>query len=471
MAQTPLSKTDLSTDLSSEDEPPLKKVALVHDWLTGMRGGEKCLFAFCKLFPEAELSTLLWKKGTTVPLIEQRKIHASFLQWFPGVFSYYRYLLPLMPTAVEWLRIPKTADLVLSSSHAVAKSVVVPEGIPHVCYCHTPIRYAWEMRKDYFGKRGKRRHEPRRKRLENILYDSPLHRLRDFILNRIQRWDKKTSSRVTHFIANSRTVAHRIETYYERTAEVIHPPVDTEFYTLPADTTLKEDFYLVVSALVPYKRVDLAVQACAKLKKRLIVVGKGPELKRLKKLATADITFLGWQSDEKIRHLMQRAKALLFPGKEDFGIVPVEAQSCGTPVLAFGEGGATETVIPLTEKKGRKEEKYSKNRMVSDQNQAESHIEEPKTTPKPSHYLASGGLSFPLDDSPPTGIFFPKQTPASLIKAINKFEVVQDRFKPDDLNRHAAQFSKEQFLKEIHSYLQQVVKQRPSQNNTTGTKL
>lgn len=303
------------------------KLAIVHDWLTGMRGGEKCLEVICRRFPDAELHTLLHQPGSTSPAIERMRIRTSYLQRLPGIGRYYRTMLPLMPDAIERLRLPTDVDLVLSFSSAVAKSVIAPPNVPHVCYCFSPMRYAWHLRDDYV-KSG----------------SSPWSAARRAVLDRIRKWDRETSNRVTHFIANSHTVAQRIRDCYGRNSTVVHSPVNTDFYT-PARLP-REDYYLCVSALVPYKRVDLAVEACNRLGRRLIVIGKGPELRRIRRMAGPTIELRGWCSDQEIRDALRRCRALLFPGLEDFGIVPLEAQACGTPVIAFGQGGATETVLP-----------------------------------------------------------------------------------------------------------------------------
>ena len=318
------------------------KLAIVHDWLTGMRGGEKCLDLLCRRFPEARLFTLLHVPGSTSPAIENMPITTSFLQRLPGVRRHYRYLLPLMPAAVERLRIPADVDLVVSLSHAVAKSVRPPAGVPHVCYCFTPMRYAWHLREEYFPVSGAAH--------ESTVLSGRISRAlgpaRNRLLDRIRQWDQATSDRATHYVAISQTVAERIEQCYGRQSTIIHPPVDTDFYT-PAAVP-REDFYLCVSALVPYKRIELAMAACQRLGRRLIVVGDGPERKRLERLTDANVSLLGWQSDEQIRDLLRRCRGLLFPGHEDFGIVPVEAQACGAPVVALARGGALETVLPAT---------------------------------------------------------------------------------------------------------------------------
>jgi glycosyltransferase involved in cell wall biosynthesis len=305
------------------------RVALVHDWLTGMRGGEKCLEVLCQAFPQASLYTLIHRRGSTSPAIEAMTIRTSPLQHVPGVFRHYQHLLPVMPLAAATWK-PRNVDLVVSLSHCVAKSVQPPPGVPHVCYCFTPMRYAWQGREAYLESWTNR---PIRRALARTLLD------------RLKNWDRATSQRVTHFVAISRTIRERIALCYHRDSVIIPPPVDTQFYT-PALTSNRDDFYLVVSALVPYKRIDQAVAACTRLGRELVVIGKGPERARLEAMAGPSVRFLGWQPDEVIRDHYRRCRALLFPGEEDFGIVPVEAMACGAPVIALGRGGAAETVDP-----------------------------------------------------------------------------------------------------------------------------
>ena len=306
------------------------RVALVHDWLTGMRGGEKCLEVLCQAFPSALLYTLIHRRGSTSPAIEAMTIRTSPLQHIPGVFRHYQHLLPVMPLAAATWK-PRDVDLVVSLSHCVAKSAQPPPGVPHVCYCFTPMRYAWQGREAY---------------LESWT-NRPIKRaIARTLLDRLKDWDRATAQRVTHFVAISRTIRQRIALCYHRDSVVIPPPVDTEYYT-PAPLDLKrDDFYLVVSALVPYKRIDQAVAACTRLGRELVVIGKGPERARLEAMAGPTVRFLGWQPDEVIRDHYRRCHALLFPGEEDFGIVPVEAMACGAPVIALGRGGAAETVDP-----------------------------------------------------------------------------------------------------------------------------
>lgn len=312
------------------------KVALVHDWLTGMRGGEKCLAVLCRRFPDAELFTLLHVPGRTAAAIERMRITTSFLQHLPGISRHYRYWLPLMPRAIESLKIPPDVDLVVSFSHAVAKSIQPPPGVPHVCYCFTPMRYAWQLRRDYFSHR------------RGGLRAVGLSAARESLLDRIRRWDRATSNRATHYVAISETIAGRIAACYGRESTVIYPPVDTDFYTPAA--VARDEFYLCVSALAPYKKIELAIEACRKLGRRLVVIGAGPERRRLARMAGPGVELLGWRSDDDIRDYLRRCRALLFPGQEDFGIVPVEAQACGTPVIAYAAGGVSETVLAASER-------------------------------------------------------------------------------------------------------------------------
>jgi glycosyltransferase involved in cell wall biosynthesis len=299
----------------------------VHDWLTGMRGGEKCLEVLCRAFPDAQLLSLIHRPGSLSPTIESMTIRTSPLQHVPGVFRHYRHLLPLMPLAARTWRL-KDVDLVISLSHCVAKAVVPPPGVPHVCYCFTPMRYAWQARDTY---------------LESWS-DRPLRQaLARTMLERLRQWDFETASRVTHFVAISETIRERIADCYGRESRVIQPPVNVNFYS-PIPRVPRDDSYLVVSALVPYKRIDQAVTACTQSGRPLIVIGEGPERARLQALAGPTIRFLGWQSDVMIGNYYRSCRALLFPGEEDFGIVPVEALACGTPVIALGRGGVAETV-------------------------------------------------------------------------------------------------------------------------------
>jgi glycosyltransferase involved in cell wall biosynthesis len=313
------------------------KVALVHDWLTGMRGGEKVLEALCEQYPDAEIFTLLHVRGSVSPTIERAPIHTSLLQHLPAVRRYYRECLPLFPVLVEQFDLERF-DLVISSSHCVAKSIIPRPGAVHICYCHTPMRYAWDQFGAYFG--------PDRLGLIGSALARP-------VLAAIAGWDRATSARATRYVTNSQHVARRIRRYYNREASVVYPPVDTDFFHPTAHSTArlpaKDSSCLIVSALVPYKRVETAVDACRLAGVSLTIVGDGPDRTRLERRAAgarADVTFLGRLSDEEVRDQYNHASLVLMPGEEDFGIVPLEAQACGCPVVALGRGGALETIVP-----------------------------------------------------------------------------------------------------------------------------
>jgi glycosyltransferase involved in cell wall biosynthesis len=298
------------------------RVAIVHDWLNGMRGGEKVLEGFLELFPDATIYTLLHERGKVSPEIEARPIVTSWLNRIPGIYRHYRNLLPLFPAAIESFDL-SSYDLVISSSHSVAKGVR-PGHALHICYCHTPMRYVWDAEDDY-------------------RFDA----LRGFAMRsvreRLQRWDCESAARVDYFIANSEFVRQRIRLYYGRDAEVICPPVDTQFFQ-PGAAVGSSDFYLAAGALVPYKRFDLIVHAFNKMGRRLIVVGGGAELSRLRRMAATNVEVRGWVSDNELRTLYRSAKGLVVAAREDFGIVAVEAQACGCPVIAYGAGGSSEII-------------------------------------------------------------------------------------------------------------------------------
>jgi len=361
------------------------KIALSHDWLTGMRGGEKCLEAIGALYPNNEIYTLFYLKGSCSPRIESRPIHTSFLQNFPLIKWTYKYYLPLFPKAIESFD-AKDFDLVISTSHCVAKSIKKPLSVKHICYCFTPMRYAWLFFDEYFGS-----------------YPYFFKKMIQSILKRLRNWDQRTSNRVTHFIAISQHVKNRIQKFYGRDAEVIYPPVDTEFYT-PGNEK-REDFYLMVSALVPYKRVELAINAFNELGATLVVIGDGPIKKKLEKIAGENIHFKGRLSNEAIRLNYRKCRALIFPGEEDFGIVPVEAQACGAPVIAYEKGGALETVLKND-----------------------------------------------------TGIFFSNNTTRSLMNAVIDCE--RRSWNAADIRRHAEKFSLERFETEFKSAVEKITEQK-----------
>jgi len=310
------------------DLPRGNGVALVHDWLTGMRGGEKVLEEIAHLFPAAPIHTLFHFPGSVSKALENHPIRTSFLQRAPGLQRHYRSYLPLFPMAIEDFDLG-AAELVVSSSHCVAKGVVPAPGALHVCYCHSPMRYAWDQEHAYF---------PRRRGV--------VARLRGAVLSSLRAWDVAASARVDHFLANSRFVAARIERYYRRTADVLHPPVDTGSFTPEGrgEEDGEDGYCLMVAALAPYKRVEVAMAACASLGVELRVVGEGPERSRLEALAGPRSRLLGRVGDDELRTLYRGARFLLQPGVEDFGIAPVEALACGTPVVALAEGGVLDIV-------------------------------------------------------------------------------------------------------------------------------
>ncbi len=303
-----------------------ERIAIVHEWLTSMRGGEKCVEAMCELFPHATLFTLLHVGGSVSPVIEQMPIRTSFIQHLPFARERYRHYLPLFPAAIQRFDF-SDFDCVISSHHCVAKGVRVPEHALHICYCYTPMRYIWGQYDEYFG--GGRA--------------SLLTRLgMRLAVGYLRRWDVRTSANPHHYVAISENVRERIARIYNQPSDLIYPPVDTDLFSLGR---IDEGWFLVVSALVPYKRVDLAIEVCNRTGDRLFIVGTGPDEARLRALAGPTIEFAGWQSNEQLRELYGRCSAVLFPGEEDFGIVPLEAMASGKPVIAYARGGALETVL------------------------------------------------------------------------------------------------------------------------------
>ena len=378
------------------------KIAIIHDWLTGMRGGEKCLEVLCKLYPSADIFTLLHIPGKVSPVIESHRIHTSFIQNLPFAESKYRYYLPLMPSAIEAFDL-KEYDLILSSSHCVAKSVKPGPSSMHICYCHTPMRYIWDQFDQYFGK-GK-----------SSWFAATAIK---FIRGWLQRWDVKTSRRVNHFIANSRHVQKRIKKYYNQEAAIIHPPVDTGLFT-PDTNEEKENYFLIVSAFAPYKRLDLAVNAFNQLNLPFVVIGEGQDAKRLKEMAKTNIHFEGWLDNTQIRSYFARCRAFIFCGEEDFGITLLEAQAMGRPVIALGQGGALETVVP------------------------DSQSWKPET-----------GID-KIATSQPTGVFFYEQTPEALIKAIQHFKSIESQFDADAIRTHAQKFDVSVYTERIKTFIEE----------------
>jgi len=362
------------------------RVALVHDWLTGMRGGEKCLEVFCELFPSADLHTLLHIPGTVSPTIERLKISTSFVQHLPLSRAQYRKYLPLFPLAIERFRLEQY-DLIISTSHCVAKGAIPRQGALHICYCHTPMRYVWEMYDAYFGKG--------RSGLFTRSLMAPVARY-------LRAWDVKSSDRVHHFIANSQNVRERIRRHYNRDAEVIYPPVDVSDFRV---SSCDEGYFLIVSALAPYKRIDLAIETFNKSGERLVIVGDGQENLRLRVLARSNIEFVGTASTDRLAEYYERCTALIFPGEEDFGIVPLEAMASGKPVIAYRKGGALESVV-----EGRENQ---------------------------------------------TGIFFTDQTTDSLLEAIERFR--RTPFNPQKIREHALKFDRSIFKSKMEAFLEKKI--------------
>jgi len=299
------------------------RVVLSHDWLTGMRGGERVLEILCDGFPEAPVYTLIHNPTAVPESISSHPITTSWLQQVPGIMLHYRKFLPFFPAAIRGLS-PPEADLLISTSHCAAKALRPRPGTKHLCYCFTPMRYAWTFYTEYFG-------------------DNPLKAaVAKPLLRTMRYWDRKTSAQVDRFVAISRHVQERIRRAYGRESDIVYPPVDVDRCTPGGGSG--GDYDLVVSALVPYKRIDLAVRAYTRLGYPLKVVGLGTELPKLRSLAGPNISFLEWQLDEEVVELYRNCRLLVFPGEEDFGIVPLEVQACGRPVVAFAKGGALETV-------------------------------------------------------------------------------------------------------------------------------
>ncbi|MFQ5964398.1 MAG: glycosyltransferase [Candidatus Scalinduaceae bacterium] len=375
------------------------KVALVHDWLTGMRGGEKVLEVFCELFPNAHLYTLLHNKGSVSSTIENMDIRTSFVQKLPLIKKKYRHYLPIFPTAIERFNL-EDYGLVISSSHCVAKGVITNSDTLHVCYCFTPMRYIWDVYDLYFGKER-----------SNIIKRGAV----SLVLSYLQKWDVKSSKRVNRFVAISSFIAERIRKYYGVESDIIYPPVDCSYFKPGISNG---NFYLMVTPLAPNKRVDIAIKAFNKLGLPLKIIGTGQEEKRLKKMAGINIKLIGWQSDGVVRNHYVNCKALIFPGVEDFGIVPLEAQACAKPVIAYGKGGVLETVVPLDNNKLN----------VKDENVG-------------------------IDSS--TGIFFHEQNPESLVEAVINFEGIKNSFDRKKIREHAESFDRAIFKDKIKNYIKQ----------------
>lgn len=366
----------------------MKRVAIVHEWLTVYAGAERVLEQLLLLYPQADLFVVCdFLPPHERDFLQGKTPRTTFIQRLPAARKYYRHYLPLMPLAVEQIDL-SGYDLILSSSHAVAKGVLTGPDQLHISYVHTPIRYAWDLYFQYLREANLTRG-----------IKSLLARL---ILHYVRLWDATTASRVDVFVANSRYVARRIWRTYRRRAHVIYPPVEVNRFN-PGRP--REDFYLTLSRFVPYKRVDLIVSAFTRMKRPLVVIGDGPDFEKIKRLAGPNVQLMGYQPDEVVRDYMERCKAFVFAAEEDFGITPVEAQAAGAPVIAYGRGGVTETVVA-----GK------------------------------------------------TGLFFQKQSEESLIEAVDAFERDSHSFDPEIIRRHAERFSRERFQREISVLIEQAWK-------------
>ena len=359
------------------------KVAIVHEWFVDYSGSEKVTEELLNIFPDATLFSLIeFMPDNLKEHIHHKKVNTSFIQKLPFAKKYYKNYLPFMPLAVEQLDV-SGFDVVISSSHAVAKGVITSANQLHICYCHSPIRYAWDLYHQYISEAGLK------KGLKGFIAKVILHYIR--------LWDYTTANRVDHFIANSNYISRRIKKIYGKKATVIYPPVAVNKFSCAAK---KEDFYFTASRLVPYKRIELIVEAFSQMPdKKLYVIGEGPEYFKIKAKASENVIIMGYQPFNVLKDYMERAKAFVFAAEEDFGIAPVEAQACGTPVIAYGRGGALETVTPET------------------------------------------------------GILFLQQNIESIVAAVREFENSYSRFDGDKIRENAKIYSSERFRKQIKEFV------------------
>ena len=351
------------------------KIAIIHYWFIAQRGGEKVVEELCDLYPDADIFSLVVDREALHPRLATRKIFSSFIDKLPFSKRWYKHYLPLMPLALEQFDL-RGYDLVISSESGPAKGVLTSPGTLHICYCHTPMRYVWDMYHDYMSSSG---------RIKRFFMAPLLHYLRI--------WDRLSADRVDHFVANSANVARRIAKHYRREADVVYPPVAVDVFFISEQ---HDDFYLMVGQLVSYKRADLAVKAFTRSGKRLVIIGEGEEMSGLRELAGKNVEFLGRQPFEVLRDHYSRCQALVFPGEEDFGIVPLEAMASGRPVIGFCKGGALETVVD-----GK------------------------------------------------TGVFFYEQTEDALQNAVERFEAMKSHFHPAKIRAHACGFGPERFRFEM----------------------
>jgi len=371
------------------------KIAIVHDWLVTYAGAEKVLEEIIKIYPDADLFSVVdFLPSDQRSFIKNKKVKTTFIQNLPLAKKKYRTYLPFMPFAIEQLDLSEY-DLIISSSHAVAKGILTGPDQLHISYVHSPIRYAWDLQFQYLRESGLN------KGLKGVLAKYMLKKIRD--------WDYRTANSVDYFLSNSNFIGKRIWKIYRRKSQTIYPPVDVSSFSFFKE---KEDFYLTASRMVPYKKIDLIVESFANMPdKNLVVIGDGPDMRKIKSLATKNVQILGYQPFGILRSYMQRAKAFVFAAEEDFGITPVEAQACGTPVIAYGKGGALETVI---DESGSKQ----------------------------------------------TGVFFNEQKIDTIIKAVQKFEENQEKIKYENCRENALRFSPERFRDEFESFVNEKIKEK-----------
>jgi glycosyltransferase involved in cell wall biosynthesis len=362
------------------------KVAIIHYWLVGMRGGEKVIEALCEMYPQADIFTHVYVPEMVSDRIRQHRVIPTFINALPRAAKMYKTYLPLMPLALEQIDL-SGYDLIISSESGPAKGIIPPSDAIHVCYCHTPMRYIWNMYHQYRNGAG---------RLARLMMPPLTHYLR--------MWDVTSAARVDSFVANSTTVARRIHRYYGADAVVINPPVDTKAFSIAAPSDLG-DYYLMAGELVSYKRPDLAVRAFNETKQKLVVIGGGEMLEEIRRLAGPTVKVMGSQPFEVLKHHYARCRALIFPGEEDFGMVPVEAMASGRPVVALGRGGATETV--------------------------------------------KDGVS---------GVFFPEQTVEAIASAVERLTHIE--FDSRKISAHAEQFGREQFFQKMRTHIDSLLVQK-----------
>ncbi|NSW81651.1 MAG: glycosyltransferase family 4 protein [Syntrophothermus sp.] len=373
------------------------KLALVHDWVVAIGGAERCLEVFHELWPEAPLFTLVCSEASVEKLgFSRNQEHTSFIQKLRKAEEKYRSYLPFFPLAIEQFDL-SGYNVSLSSSHCAAKGVITRADQVHICYCHTPVRYAWDLTHQYLR--------------ENNLERGIKATVARAVLHYIRMWDVQTANRVDKFLANSRYTAKRIWRAYRREADVVYPQVDISRFEVVED---KENYFLFLSRLVPYKKADLVVEAFTEMGLPLVVAGDGPQMPELKRIAGKNVELLGYQTDERVVELVSRARALIFAADEDFGIVPVEAQAAGTPVIAYGKDGVRETVISA------KEAGFDR----------------------------------------ATGVFFHQQKVSSLTAAVNEFLRLEDRFDRAVIRKNAERFSRDRFKDEIKAKVMEAAVER-----------